>query len=68
MTFFSLVRAVINKSGETIQWLMDLGVEFDGPPKAMSPGALRTWHTIKGFGAGLINPLFKRAEELGVDV
>lgn len=63
-----LVRAIIDKSGETIQWLMDLGVEFDGHPQAMYPGALRTWHTIKGFGAGLINPLFKRAEKLGVHI
>lgn len=63
-----LVRAIINKSGKTIQWLMDLGVEFDDHPQAMYPGALRTWHTIKGFGAGLINPLFTRAKELGVNI
>jgi len=66
-----LVRAFIDKSGSTIDWLEDMGVEFlmaarhfvDSQP---------TWHIIKthngahGTGALIYKAMTERAEELGV--
>ncbi len=42
-----LVKAVIDKSGQTIDWLMAQGVEFVGP-RPLYPGGPRTWHVVKG--------------------
>lgn len=41
-----LVRAYLNKSGDTIHWLEDLGVEFV-EPASYFPTAYPTWHLIK---------------------
>jgi fumarate reductase flavoprotein subunit len=56
-----LVRAVIDKSASTIDWLEQLGVEFI-EPAAVFPGGPRTWHLVKGMGAGLVKPLVARAK------
>ncbi len=58
-----LVRAFVNKSASTIEWLQGLGVEFT-EPFAMWPGSPRTWHLIKGEGAALIKVLAARASTL----
>jgi fumarate reductase flavoprotein subunit len=42
-----LVKAVIDKSGDTIDWLMEQGVEFVDP-LSLYPGGPRTWHVVKG--------------------
>lgn len=49
-----MVRAFVNKSGETIEWMQKQGVEFE---KLYSnyPNGLYTWHIYKGRGAGWIN-------------
>ena len=62
-----LVRAFIDKSASTIDWLEDLGVEFL-EPGALYPGATCTWHTIKGFGAALIRTLRENLEERNVRI
>lgn len=49
----SLVRAFVNKSASTIDWLEQMGVEFT-EPSSFWPGAPRTWHLFKGFGASMI--------------
>ena len=41
-----LVRAFLNKSGDTIHWLESLGVEFV-EPASYFPKAYPTWHLIK---------------------
>ncbi len=62
-----LVRAFINKSASTIEWLQGLGVEFI-EPTALYPGGPQTWHTIKGFGAGMVKVLLKKAKENKVQI
>ena len=57
-----LVRAFIDKSASTIEWLQDLGVEFI-EPAALYPGGPQTWHTIKGYGAAMVKVLRKKAKE-----
>jgi fumarate reductase flavoprotein subunit len=59
-----IVRAFIDKSSDTIDWLMSQGVEFEPfAPGAMWPQGPRTWHVIKGHGAALIKALVARATE-----
>jgi len=62
-----LVRAFIDKSASTIDWLEDIGVEFIDAG-ALYPGATGTWHTIKGFGAALIRALRENLEERNVRI
>ncbi len=59
-----LVRDYYFKSGDTIDWLMDMGVEFLGVQRAFSaPEATRaysdgefTWHVVKPEGGGAPGP------------
>lgn len=62
------------KSADTINWLMDMGVEFAGVGKYY-PAAEPTWHIVQPEGgarpgprsAGAMNKkLYERAKELGV--
>ncbi len=55
-------------SGETIQWLMDQGVEFkeDVVPTGLSP-AKRAHYAAQG-GPGVINPLKEKVKKLGIPV
>ena len=60
-----LVRAFFDRSGETIEWLQQQGVEYH-EAAAMWPDGPRTWHLMKGGGRGLIKALAKKAKETGV--
>lgn len=59
-----LVRDYYYKSGDTIEWLMDMGVEFLGVQRAFSaPENTRaysdgefTWHVVKPEGGGAPGP------------
>lgn len=59
-----MVRDYYYKSGDTIDWLMDMGVEFVGVQRAFSaPEATRaysdgefTWHVVKPEGGGAPGP------------
>lgn len=62
-----LVRAIVDKSAATIEWLQKQGVEFL-EPAAIYPGGARTWHLLKGRGAAMIKVLLVRAEEKGVAI
>lgn len=70
-----LVRDYFWKSGSTIDWLQDMGVEFDRPTKYY-PGGYATWHVVKPedgsvpgprAASAMIKVLFNRAKELGVE-
>lgn len=70
-----LVRAFLNKSGESIHWLESLGVEFVEPATYFKD-AYSTWHLVKpegrppgpGGAATMIKRLTEKAIELGVDI
>ena len=58
-----LVRAFMDKTAETVDWLEAQGAEFAGLFN-ISPFTPRVWHQMVGFGKeGLIKPLFKKAEK-----
>jgi fumarate reductase flavoprotein subunit len=62
-----LVRAIIDKSADTIKWLEDRGTIYHGVPP-LYPGAPRTWHTTKQEGKGIIKGLTNKAKELGIPI
>ena len=62
-----LVRAFVDKSASTIEWLQQQGVEFSEPSTTV-PGAPKTWHLIKGRGGALVKALVTKAKEKGVDI
>jgi fumarate reductase flavoprotein subunit len=70
-----LVHDYFWKSGDTINWLEDMGVEFSGVVKYY-PESEATWHVVKPEGggapgpraaAGMTKAMQERAVELGVD-
>ena len=71
-----LVKAFIDKSASTIDWLEKLGVEFLDVG-CHNPGFSFTWHIVKGaatrteqvgLGATMMKILTDRAKELGVKI
>lgn len=69
-----LLKRYFDQSAETIEWLEDMGVEFEGAFKYFTK-AEATWHIVKtdqGIGpraASFMNKaLYNRALELGVQV
>jgi fumarate reductase flavoprotein subunit len=68
-----LVKAYLYKSGSTIDWLEQMGVEFS-EPEAYFPGSNFTWHTVKsgpsgstpGASAIMMKKMTERAQRLGV--
>ena len=62
-----LIRAFIDKSASTIEWLQQQGVEFT-EPSATSPGMPKTWHLIKGRGGVMMKALVAKAKEKGIDI
>jgi fumarate reductase flavoprotein subunit len=62
-----LVRAIVHKSAETIDWLQRHGVEFSDATINM-PDSPRTYHVIKGKGEAVVKTLATRAREKGADI
>jgi fumarate reductase flavoprotein subunit len=62
-----LVRTLINRSAETIEWLKALGVEFIEVTINM-PDAPRTYHVVKGRGQAVVKALEQKAKEKGVAI
>lgn len=69
-----LIKRYFTQSGETIEWLEDMGVEFEGAFRYF-PQSEPTWHIVKtdtGIGpraASFMNRvLYQQALELGVTV
>ncbi|MGD9158545.1 MAG: FAD-binding protein [Desulfobacteraceae bacterium] len=63
-----IVKAFIDKSGETIQWLEKIGVIFEDIPFCYPNQFPRIFHVVSGHGHKLIYTLQKRCEELGVKI
>lgn len=68
-----LVKHYFERSAETIEWLEDMGVEFEGAFRYF-PKSEPTWHIVKtGEAIGpraasvMVKALVNRAEELGVE-
>jgi fumarate reductase flavoprotein subunit len=69
-----LVKRYFSLSGDTIEWLEDLGVEFEGAFRYF-PRSEATWHIVKtdqGIGpraaSFMVKALYEKARELGVTI
>jgi fumarate reductase flavoprotein subunit len=62
-----LVRAFMDKSAATIDWLMEMGIRF-AKVMTMWPGGPRTWHLMEGGGKKLVETLAGKAQEEGVQL
>lgn len=63
-----IVRAFVDKSGDTIRWLEEKGLEF-ARIQALYPNQVpQVLHCPKGMGAALIKVLVKNCEALGVQL
>jgi fumarate reductase flavoprotein subunit len=62
-----LVRAFIDKSGDTIRWLQDKGISFELGQYYINQSP-RIRHCIEGEGAELMKVLTGNCKELGVQV
>lgn len=61
------LQFVAERSGENIDWLVDMGVEFGAPaPTGTSPVARAV--TSPSHGGGIIRPMEEKAKSLGVEV
>jgi fumarate reductase flavoprotein subunit len=63
-----LVRAFINKSGDTIRWLEEKGISFVDVPNYYHNQVPRIYHVPKGYGAHLVKILVDKGKELGVKI
>lgn len=63
-----IVRAFINKSGDTVKWLEDKGMYFDWIPSYFPGQRIRTWHCLKKRGMEIIEVLIRECERLGVEI
>jgi fumarate reductase flavoprotein subunit len=63
-----VMRAFINKSGDTVRWLEEKGCVVDRITPFYRNQVYRVWHQPKGGGAEVIAVLSKNCEELGVKV
>jgi fumarate reductase flavoprotein subunit len=62
-----IIRAFLNKSGDTIRWLENMGLVFN--VIAFFPNQTpRVQHTIQGRGVHLIQVLAEKCRELGVRI
>lgn len=66
-----LVRAYMDKAATTIDWLEDMGVEFEDPC-AYFPNGNATWHPVKpgteACAANMYRILTQRAKEMGIQI
>jgi NADPH-dependent glutamate synthase beta subunit-like oxidoreductase len=62
----TVMRAFINKSGDTIRWLQEKGVVFTSIPPFSSKQVLRVFHNPEKGGRSVIDALLKCCSDLGV--
>ena len=63
-----IIRAFIDKSADTIQWLEDKGLNFDSIRPLYPNQVPLTWHCPKGGGTSVIKALVKDCKDLGVQL
>jgi fumarate reductase flavoprotein subunit len=61
-----IIRAFIDKSGDTVRWLEEKGLAIDRVPVYYPNQVIRTEHDAKNGGSDVIKLLLKNCDELGV--
>jgi fumarate reductase flavoprotein subunit len=63
-----IMRAFIDKSGDTVRWLEEKGLVIDRIPSFVPNQLIRTEHDAVKGGSDVVKLLLKNCEELGVPV
>jgi fumarate reductase flavoprotein subunit len=64
-----ILRAYIDKSGDTIRWLEKKGIEFScGTRYRLNPTQIPIWHVPNGNIAQVIRVLTKNCEDAGIQI
>ena len=63
-----ILRAFIDKSGDTVRWLEDKGLNCDWIPALYPNQAPLVWHCFKKRGAEVVKVLKKSCKKLGVNI
>ncbi len=63
-----IVRAFIDKTGETLQWLEDKGLVFEDIPNYYPNHVPRAFQFVRGHGAALTKRLADGCKDLGVKI
>jgi fumarate reductase flavoprotein subunit len=63
-----IIRAFLNKSGDTIRWLEEKGLRFDWIPALYPNQVPLVWHCLKKGGAAIIKVLIKDCKDFGVEL
>jgi fumarate reductase flavoprotein subunit len=63
-----IIWALMDKSGETIQWFEKMGVIFKDVPHSYYNQFPRIYHIPEGYGANLVKILLKKCMDLGVQL
>ncbi len=63
-----IVRAFVNKSGDTIRWLEEMGISFVDVPNYYVNQIPRVYHVVKGYGTNLVKVLADKGKDLGVKI
>lgn len=63
-----IIRAFIDKSGDTVRWLEEKGLEIDRIPTFYPNQVIRTEHDAKNGGSDVIKVLLENCSKLGVSL
>jgi fumarate reductase flavoprotein subunit len=63
-----IIKALVDKSGDTVRWLEEMGVSFSDVPHCYYNQLPRIYHIPAGHGVKLAKTLTKRCIELGVKI
>lgn len=61
-----IIRAFIDKSGDTIHWLEEKNLKFDSLPPLYPNQVPLVWHCMKSAGAQVARALINNCKDLGV--
>ena len=63
-----ILRAFINRSGDTVRWIEEKGIRFNHIAPFYPNQAPLVWHIVEGHGAALIKILENECEEKGIPI
>jgi fumarate reductase flavoprotein subunit len=61
-----IFRAFINKSGDTVKWLENMGLKFHDVPPYYPGQTIISWHTPKTGGKAIVSTLSNRCKSLNI--
>jgi fumarate reductase flavoprotein subunit len=63
-----ILRVFINRSGETVRWIEEKGIEFDRIAPFYPNQVPLVWHIVEGHGATIIKIFEKECKEKGIPI